>query len=113
VNSAELVGHGAIWCGEIPDCVHQNHVIRVHADRSKVLPEFLIAVINSGHGRAYFRACAKRTTNLASIGATEAAGLPVPEVLPDRQKELVQSLDAARKAADALREQASPSAPVL
>ena len=25
-NSANLVGRGAIWNGEIADCVHQNHV---------------------------------------------------------------------------------------
>jgi type I restriction enzyme S subunit len=37
-NSADLVGRGAIWRGEIPDCVHQNHVLRVRLDPIKATP---------------------------------------------------------------------------
>jgi len=77
-NSADLVGRGAIWRNEIPDCIHQNHVLRVRVDQSKLLSDFLLAVINSAHGQGYFRSKAKRTTNLASINSTEVAGLPVP-----------------------------------
>jgi type I restriction enzyme S subunit len=54
-NSAELVGRGAIWHNEIPDCVHQNHVLRARVDKSRVIPEFVLAVINSSYGQAYFR----------------------------------------------------------
>lgn len=54
-NSAELVGRGAIWRNEIPHCVHQNHILRARMDMSKVLPEFVLAVINSAYGQAYFR----------------------------------------------------------
>lgn len=35
-NSAELVGRGAIWRGEIEDCVHQNHILRVRAKDGRV-----------------------------------------------------------------------------
>ena len=77
-NSLDLVGRGAIWRNEIPDCIHQNHVLRVRVDQAKLLPDFLLAVINSSHGQAYFRSKAKRTTNLASINSTEVAALPVP-----------------------------------
>lgn len=84
-NSPDLVGRGAIWRNEIPDCIHQNHVLRVRVDQSKLLPDFLLAVINSSHGQGYFRSKAKRTTNLASINSKEVAGLPVP--LPPLQKQ--------------------------
>jgi type I restriction enzyme S subunit len=77
-NSPDLVGRGAIWRNEIPDCVHQNHVLRVRVNQEQLLPDFLLAVINSGHGQGYFRSKAKRTTNLASINSTEVAALPVP-----------------------------------
>ena len=77
-NSPDLVGRGAIWRNEIADCIHQNHVLRVRVDQAKLLPDYLLAVINSGHGQAYFRSKAKRTTNLASINSTEVAALPVP-----------------------------------
>ena len=53
-NSPDLVGRGAIWRGEIPDCVHQNHVLRVRvADRKRVLPEFILAYINSPSRSAF------------------------------------------------------------
>ena len=61
-NSADLVGRGAIWQNEIPECVHQNHVLRVRMDKTKAIPEFVLAVINSSYGQAYFRSKAKRTT---------------------------------------------------
>lgn len=85
-NSPDLVGRGAIWRNEIPDCIHQNHVLRVRVDQGSLLPDFLLAVINSGHGQGYFRSKAKRTTNLASINSTEVAGLPVP-LPPLKQQE--------------------------
>ena len=101
-NSPDLVGRGAIWRNEIPDCVHQNHVLRVRVDQSKLLPDFLLAVINSGHGQAYFRSKAKRTTNLASINSTEVAALPVPLPPVVRQKALVKALTDGETAARAV-----------
>ena len=43
-NSADLVGRPAMWRGEIPDCVHQNHILKVRVDRSKAMPEYLLGV---------------------------------------------------------------------
>ena len=77
-NSAELVGRGAIWNGEIENCVHQNHVLRVRLNPARALPAFVLAYINSSSGQAYFRSKAKRTTNLSSINSREVAGLPLP-----------------------------------
>lgn len=98
-NSPELVGRAATWRGEIADCVHQNHVLRVRVDQSKLLPEFVLAVINSSHGQAYFRSKAKRTTNLASINSKEVAGLPVPDIAVSDQRDLLTSLDQQVEAA--------------
>lgn len=106
-NSPDLVGRGAIWRDEIPDCIHQNHVLRVRVDPSKLLPDFLLAVINSSHGQAYFRSKAKRTTNLASINSTEVAALPVPLPPTDRQEALVTALADNEKASKAVTLEAS------
>jgi len=106
-NSPELVGRGAIWRGEIEDCVHQNHVLRVRVDRDKLLPDFVLAVINSSYGQAYFRSKAKRTTNLASINSKEVAGLPVPVLSIDRQQELLDALHAQVQAAQTKRAEAA------
>lgn len=100
-NSPDLVGRGAIWRNEIPDCVHQNHVLRVRVDQAKLLPDFLLAVINSGHGQGYFRSKAKRTTNLASINSTEVAALPVPLPPLEKQQQLLTALMTGTKMAAA------------
>ena len=102
-NSPDLVGRGAIWCGEIEDCVHQNHVLRVRVDRARLLPEFVLAVISSSHGQAYFRSKAKRTTNLASINSKEVAGLPVPELSLTRQQDVLDSLNSQVQSAQSKR----------
>ena len=102
-NSPDLVGRGAIWSGEIEDCVHQNHVLRVRVDRERLLPEFVLAVINSSHGQAYFRSKAKRTTNLASINSKEVAGLPVPVLSIARQQDVLNALQTQERAAQAKR----------
>jgi len=106
-NSADLVGRGAIWRNEIADCVHQNHVLRVRLDQSKVTPEFALSVINSSYGQAYFRTKAKQTTNLASINSKEVASFPLPlPPLPD-QITMIAALDAGRAAAARLRAEAA------
>lgn len=42
-GSANQIGRTALFRGEIADCVHQNHVIRVRPDLKRVLPEYLNA----------------------------------------------------------------------
>ena len=106
-NSADLVGRGAIWQGEIEDCVHQNHVLRVRIDQTKLLPEFVLAVINSGHGQAYFRSKAKRTTNLASINSKEVAALPIPDIPIAQQHDWLAELDRQSEMAKAKRLEAT------
>lgn len=105
-NSPDLVGRGAIWRNEIPDCIHQNHVLRVRVNQGALSPDFLLAVINSAHGQAYFRSKAKRTTNLASINSTEVAALPVPMPPLTQQKAMLKALhqgvgDATAKVCEA------------
>jgi type I restriction enzyme S subunit len=106
-NSPDLIGRGAIWRGEIEDCVHQNHVLRVRIDRETLLPEFVLAVINSSHGQAYFRKKAKRTTNLASINSKEVAGLPISGLAIPQQRDLLEELNRQTTMADNKRAEAA------
>lgn len=105
-NSPDLVGRGAIWRNEIPDCIHQNHVLRVRVNQDKLLPDFLLAVINSSHGQAYFRSKAKRTTNLASINSTEVAALPVPLPPLPEQKAALEALHEGQEEVKAIADEA-------
>lgn len=40
-GDADKLGRGTVWNGEIPLCLHQNHVFAVRIDTAIILPEFL------------------------------------------------------------------------
>lgn len=74
----DKLGRGSIWNGEVPGCVHQNHVFAVRVINSAVLlPEFLACEIQSSRAKNYFLSCAKQTKNLASINSSQLKDLPV------------------------------------
>lgn len=77
----DKLGRGCVWYGEIEGCLHQNHVFAVRADPARLLPEFLVLLMTSGHGRSYFEQTAKQTTNLASTNSTTLRAFPL--FLPD------------------------------
>jgi type I restriction enzyme S subunit len=43
----------------------------------RLAPEFLVALMASGHGRSYFQLTAKQTTNLASTNSTTLRAFPI------------------------------------
>jgi type I restriction enzyme S subunit len=74
----DKLGRGAIWRGEIENCIHQNHIFRVRLDTKKVMPEFFENYLLSPEAKDYFLIASKQTTNLASINMTQLKRLPVP-----------------------------------
>ena len=73
----DKLGRGAVWSGEIPDCLHQNHVFAVRPNRAVLLPAFLVALMGSPYGRDYFQVTAKQTTNLATTNRATLGNLPL------------------------------------
>lgn len=74
----DKLGRGTIWNGEIPGCLHQNHIFAVRCFRHKLSPAFLAYLTASQYGRDYFEATGKRTTNLASTNSTKVGLFPIP-----------------------------------
>jgi type I restriction enzyme S subunit len=74
----DKLGRGAVWNGEIPNCLHQNHIfaIRIFGD-SGISPYWVSLHTESTHGRSYFRVAAKRTSNLASVNKTQVSAFPI------------------------------------
>jgi type I restriction enzyme S subunit len=87
----DKLGRGWIWQGELPECIHQNHVFRARL-RIPLNPKFLSWFGNSA-GQAYFYAEGKHTTNLASINLTKLSALPVPVPPPAEQRRIVAEVD--------------------
>lgn len=99
----DKLGRGCIWNGEIPDCVHQNHIFALRIlDKKVLVPRFLAYQMQSPYGRQYFLSCAKQTTNLASINSSQLKQFPVLFPSSEEQHQITDLLatwdDAIEKA---------------
>ncbi|MCX6538240.1 MAG: restriction endonuclease subunit S [Acidobacteria bacterium] len=74
----DKLGRGHVWKGEIPGCLHQNHIFAVRCTLHKLKPTFLAYVTAAKYGRDYFEATGKKTTNLACTNATKVGEFPIP-----------------------------------
>ena len=93
----DKLGRGTIWEGQIPNCLHQNHIFRIRANRALLVPEFFALVVESDIAKRYFNRVAKRTTNLASTNKTQvrAFQFPLPPTT-DEQRQIVAIMKAAK-----------------
>jgi type I restriction enzyme S subunit len=73
----DKLGRGCVWHDEIPGCLHQNHIFAVRCRKDVLIPEFLVGLMASRHGRAYFQLTAKQTTNLASTNSSTLRAFPI------------------------------------
>jgi type I restriction enzyme S subunit len=76
----DKLGRGALWPGEIRDCIHQNHIFRVRLDANIANPVFINWLVGGPRGKAYFLKSAKQTTGIASINMTQLRDFPL--ILP-------------------------------
>ena len=73
----DKLGRGCMWEGEIPGCLHQNHVFAVRPNPTDLNPAFLLALMGTMQGRNYFHATAKQTTNLLATNRTTLGEFPM------------------------------------
>ena len=96
----DKLGRGCLWLGEIPDCLHQNHVFAVRPDPRHLNPEFLVALMGSFQTRTYFYVTAKQTTNLAATNRTTLGNLPMCLPSADEQLSIMEYITARCRAQD-------------
>lgn len=99
----DKLGRGTIWEGQIPNCLHQNHIFRIRTNRKLLEPAFYALVVESDIAKRYFNRVAKRTTNLASTNKTQvrAFRFPVPPTVKEQQ-EIVGVMSASKKKVSSL-----------
>jgi type I restriction enzyme S subunit len=99
----DKLGRGAIWQGEIADCIHQNHVfaVRPHGISS----EWLNRVTSSQYAQFYFMGRSKQSTNLASISSTNIMELPILLPPPREQEAILQFIGSEITRLDSLKDQ--------
>ena len=112
----DKLGRGALWNGEVKDCIHQNHVFAVRPHG--VSPQWLNQITGSRYAQFYFMGRSKQSTNLASISSTNIMEFPALLPPPEEQAEILQFvqdestkvdtlLATAKQAIDVLKERRS------
>ncbi|MFF7339452.1 hypothetical protein ACFZAT_19160 [Streptomyces sp. NPDC008163] len=86
------LGRGALWRGDLPNMLHQNHIFAVRPNES-LDSEFLVYWLDGPVARAYFRTTAKQTTNLAATNKWTVGNLPIALPPIEDQREAVAALD--------------------
>lgn len=88
----DKLGRGWIWQGQIPECIHQNHVFRARL-RSHDIDPLYVAHFTNSMAQSYFADHGSQTTNLASISLTKLGSLPIRFPPSQEQRRIVSKLE--------------------
>lgn len=91
-GSRREIGRSALWNGEIEDCVHQNHIIRVRLNR--ISAEYVDFYWNSSEGKQRVMDVAASTTGLYTLSVSKIARLPIPLPPLAEQTKIVAEVEA-------------------
>lgn len=76
-GSLDQIGRVALWDGSIPNCVHQNHLIKVRF-YDKSLEKYVLYWLLSTQGRDFIIRAASSTSGLYTLSISKVASLPIP-----------------------------------
>jgi type I restriction enzyme S subunit len=97
----DKLGRGAVWQGQVENCLHQNHVFAIRPNRH-LLPYWLSMFTRSAAARSYFYLYSKQSTNLASISSSNVMSCPLPFPSTQEQRQILGFLDHETAKIDAL-----------
>ena len=99
-GSLGQVGRVAMWCGELPACSHQNHLIRWRAG-PHVLPKFVLYWLMSPIGRQALMDRASSSSGLHTLSISKIRSLPISIPALAEQAEIVRRIEMLLAWADA------------
>ena len=91
-GSIGQIGRVAIWQGELHDCGHQNHLIRVRK-ATEHDPRFVLRFLLSPLGRDLITNEASSTSGLHTLSISKVENLPVPVASIAEETEVVLQID--------------------
>ncbi len=81
-----------MWCGEVDDCVHQNHIIRVRP-LAGVIPKYVNLFLNSPDGQKAIQWVASSTSGLYTLSIGKIEKLPLALPPTDEQEAIVEAVE--------------------
>ncbi|WP_155247123.1 restriction endonuclease subunit S [Salinispora arenicola] len=88
----DKLGRGWVWQGQIPGCIHQNHVFRARIRDGSLHPKLLAWYANEV-AHKWFELNGKQSVNLASISLSKIRTFPVPIPPAQEQQRIVDILE--------------------
>lgn len=76
-GSKSQIGRVAIWDGSIPDCLHQNHIIKARVQR-EISVRFVLYYLMSEHGRKQILKVATSSSGLYTLSANKIRNIKIP-----------------------------------
>lgn len=95
-GNPQEIGRAAIWDGSIPDCVHQNHLIRARLNEEVALSTYVCEFLNSRSGRQSLLRDGKTTSGLSTISVSNVRATKVLIPPIDLQRQFAQRVEAIR-----------------
>ncbi|MCM3299194.1 restriction endonuclease subunit S [Streptomyces sp. R02] len=94
-GSPDQIGRAASWRGEIADCVHQNHLIRVRPGR-RIRAEFLELAWNSPAVARQLKYVASSTSGLHTLSTAKVKSVKIPVPSLKEQDALLEAVQQWR-----------------
>ena len=91
-GSPDQIGRVALWDGSIPNCVHQNHLIKVRLG-AEVLPEWALIWMLSPTGRHEIEKVSASTSGLHTLSVGKVSRLPIGVPSVQEQCRIVAEID--------------------
>ncbi|WP_285696871.1 restriction endonuclease subunit S [Actinomadura sp. NBRC 104412] len=98
-GSPEQIGRAAMWHDEIPNCVHQNHLIRVRPG-PELDPGYLEHIWNAPRTAQEIRSVASSTSGLFTLSTAKVKSVRIPVPSLSTQKRLVAEVQQWRTRLD-------------
>jgi type I restriction enzyme S subunit len=90
-GSRSEIGRCALWAGEIADCVHQNHIIRLRP-LDGLHSEYLNLYLNSPVGQTVIQLVASSTSGLYTLSVGKIQKLPVALAPTAEQEQIAEKV---------------------
>jgi type I restriction enzyme S subunit len=91
-GSPDQIGRVAVWDDSIPNCVHQNHLIKVRCGPD-VSPKWALTWLLSPGGRHQIERVSSSTSGLNTLSTGKIGRLPIPVPPLAEQRRIVAEVD--------------------
>ena len=93
-GSRREIGRCALWLGEVADCVHQNHIIRVRPFNG-LIPKYMDIFLNSPVEQTAIQHVASSTSGLYTLSVGKIKRLPLA-LPPETEQEVIVEIAEAQ-----------------